>query len=119
MSWVKFYSQGSFTPDLDAQEYAVRVGLYGLIPLLIPLCIGIAALTVHFTRKVYFSKRWLGSLLLVPTVGLLIWALVVSGTASPVAKVNDSINPVKVAFTILSNFALGLKKIAMVGRSYF
>lgn len=96
MGWVEFYSQGSFTPDQDGQEYAVKVGLYGLIPLLLPLSIGIVALVVHFTHKIYFPKRWMLSLLLVPTVGLLLWALVVAATASPVEKINNSINPVKV-----------------------
>lgn len=97
MGWAEFYSQGSFTGDQDLADYAVAVGLYGLIPVLLPLAIGIAALVVHKTGKATLTARWRLGLLLLPVVGLLVWAIVESSTASPIKALNDGIVPLKVS----------------------
>ena len=97
MGWAEFYSQGSFTGDQDIADYAVAVGLYGLIPVLLPLAIGIAALVVHKTGKATLTARWRLGLLLLPVVGLLVWAIVESSTASPIKALNDGIVPLKVS----------------------
>ena len=99
MGWIDLYSQGRFTADQDLEAYALKVGLFGLVPLLLPLLLGIAALVVVWSPKTVLQDRWALAFSLVPAIGLLIWATIVLATFSPITTANDGFDPIKVSYT--------------------
>lgn len=96
MGWIEFYSQGEFTGDEDTQGYVMRVSLYGIVSLALPVLLLIAARVVGCTGKISLQSRWALGFFLLPAIGMLAWATVVTATASPVENVNLAVEPLQV-----------------------
>jgi len=96
MGWTEFYSQGEFTGDEDMQGYAMRVALWGIISLALPLFLTVSALVVGCTGKISLQSRWVLVFFLPPALGMLAWATVLTATASPIQNANLAVEPLQV-----------------------
>lgn len=101
MGWASFYSQGHFDADQDATGYAIRVGLYGLVPLLLPLALAVAAIVIIWVPPVSTTHRWAMVLPVLPAIGLVAWAVAITATASPIEQADIGIAPIQVLSSIL------------------
>ena len=62
------YSQGEFTFHEESTDYLVRVGLFALVALLLPL---VLVITVFF--KVETQRRWMLGAVLLGAVATMAW----------------------------------------------
>ena len=101
MGWASFYSQGHFDADEDATGYAIRVGLYGLVPLLLPLALAVAAIIIIWVPPISTNHRWAMVLPVIPAIGLVAWAVAITATASPIEQADIGISPIQVLSSTL------------------
>lgn len=90
MTWIDAYSQGSFSLDEDPEAYGLRVGLYALIPLLLPLL-----LLLSCVIKVPLQKSWLLSFALLLPISGAAWSVAVAASAKPLETSNNQLNVIK------------------------